>query len=139
MSNAILAQQASQKSMQHVQAKDKSAWLSLFTHDAVVEDPVGKSPLDPSGEGQQGIEAIASFWDNIIAHGDIRLEIKHSIPAGDECANFVHIEKTMGDLHISNDMIVVYRANAAGKICSLKAYWEYAAVEQQIIEKMAEH
>ena len=30
--------------------------------DAVLEDPIGPSPLHPEGAGHHGIEAIAAFW-----------------------------------------------------------------------------
>jgi ketosteroid isomerase-like protein len=137
MSNGLKAQAASQESMKHVMAKNKQGWLSLFSHDAIVEDPVGISPLDPTGLGQHGIEAITAFWDNIIAPGDITLTINASIPAGDECANLVNIVKVMGELRIENDMIVVYAANDQGLITSLKAYWEYAVVEAQITAQLS--
>jgi len=39
---------------------DKSAWLSLFTPDAIVEDPVGTEP-------HAGEDRISSFWDVFIA------------------------------------------------------------------------
>ncbi|CAH0993394.1 hypothetical protein SIN8267_03543 [Sinobacterium norvegicum] len=137
MSNCLKAQAASQQSMMHVMAKDKQGWLSLFSPDAVVQDPVGVSPLDPTGLGVQGIDAISTFWDNFIASGDITLTINTSIPAGDECANLVNIVKVMGDLRIENDMIVVYAANDQGQITSLKAYWEYAKVEAQITAQLS--
>ena len=42
-------------------AKDKKNWLALFDDNAIVQDPIGKSPLDPEGNGHQGIDAIEKF------------------------------------------------------------------------------
>ena len=53
-SSAHPAQSASIQSMRNVRAKKRDAWLALFAADAVVQDPVGQSPLDPVGEGHRG-------------------------------------------------------------------------------------
>ena len=68
------ARRAGQNSMRNVKAKDKTAWLALFADDAVIEDPVGVSPLDPSGQGHRGKAAIARFWDTVIAPGDVEMQ-----------------------------------------------------------------
>lgn len=44
------AQRLSMKSVELVRAGARDAWLDLFAEDAVVEDPVGVSPFDPSGD-----------------------------------------------------------------------------------------
>ena len=59
MSTEHPARLASQRSMDAVHKKDKQAWLDNFADDAVVEDPIGVSALDPTGKGQRGKEAIA--------------------------------------------------------------------------------
>lgn len=123
------AQTASFQSGQFVAAGDKASWLALFADDAIVQDPVGVSPLDPSGEGHKGKAAIANFWDTLIALGKISFDIVSSHPAGDECANVIHMVNRMpGDLTLKMDMVVVYTANAEGKLVRLKAYWDYEAV-----------
>jgi ketosteroid isomerase-like protein len=128
-----LAQQASFNSIKYVKAKNKEAWLDLFAEDAVVEDPVGVSPLDPSGLGHKGREAIAAFWDLAIAIGDIEFELKESHPCGYECANSAKLTKKLSeDIAIVTDLVIVYRVNDDGKVCSLKAYWEYEKVQQQL-------
>ncbi|WP_372865323.1 nuclear transport factor 2 family protein [Spongiibacter sp.] len=133
MAYGKLALEASRRSGEYVSAGDREAWLSLFADDAVVQDPVGVSPLDPSGEGHKGKAAIGAFWDMIIAPGSIDFTIVSSHPAGDECANVVHMVNTMpGDMKVVVDMVVVYTANAEGKIVSLKAYWDYDKVMSQL-------
>ena len=86
------ARLASQRSAAAVQAKDKDAWLALFADDAVVQDPVGKSFLDESGEGHRGHDAIGAFFDNNIAPVEtISFELHDSFAAGDEVANVATI------------------------------------------------
>ncbi|MBW2941643.1 nuclear transport factor 2 family protein [Zhongshania aquimaris] len=133
MGNAQLALAASRLSGQYVEQGSKAAWLDLFAEDACVQDPVGKSPLDPSGLGHIGKAAIADFWDMVIAAGDIEFTIMSSHPAGDECANVVKMVNNLpGDIKMELDMVVVYTANGDGKITSLKAYWDFDAVQQQL-------
>ena len=73
------AQELGFLSREYAVGKDKAKWLNLFAEDAVVQDPIGVSPLDPSGEGHKGLEAIEAFYDNIIANGDLIFEIKDSV------------------------------------------------------------
>jgi steroid delta-isomerase len=127
------AQRASANSMRNVKAKDKSAWLDLFADDAVVEDPVGVSPLDPSGLGHRGKEAIGRFWDMVIAPGDTTMTVRESYPAGDECANVVSLVNSMpGGTEIAVDTVICYRVDSRGKLVSLKAYWEFEKVAAQL-------
>ena len=57
------ARRAAWRSIDAVARGDKQAWLDNFADDAKVEDPVGKSALDPKGEGFRGKDAIAGFWE----------------------------------------------------------------------------
>ena len=127
------AQELGFLSREYAVGKDKAKWLSLFAENAVVQDPIGVSPLDPSGEGHKGLEAIEAFYDNVIANGDLIFEIKESIPCGDECANFAHITNKINGAEIKTKMIVIYRVNSDNKIVSLRAFWDYAAMEQQLL------
>ena len=127
------AQQAGAESLAAVRARDKAAWLALFAEDAVIQDPVGVSPLDPSGLGHRGKEAIGRFWDAVIAPGQLETTIRESYPAGDECANVAtFVNHLPNGLKIATDLVVVYRVDARGKIVSLKAYWEYAKIAEQL-------
>ena len=74
------AQELGFLSREYAVGKDKAKWLSLFAENAVVQDPIGASPLDPSGEGHKGLEAIEAFYDNVIANGDLIFEIKGFVP-----------------------------------------------------------
>ena len=48
------AREAGTRSRAAVAAKDREAWLALFTDDAIVADPIGPSPLDPEGRATAG-------------------------------------------------------------------------------------
>lgn len=127
------ARRAAESSMRNVKAKDKSAWLALFADDAVVEDPVGASPLDPTGQGHRGKAAIARFWDTVIAPGDVEMTVRESYAAGNECANVVSLVNRMpGGVEIGTDCVIVYRVDEAGRIVSLRAYWEFEKIAAQL-------
>ncbi len=126
MANEHPARAASQRSMRAVQAKTKEAWLDLFTDDAIIEDPVGVSPLDPDGKGQRGKAAISAFWDAHIAPNHIAFDIRHSYAAGNEVANVGTITTTLPNgAQALAEGVFVYRVNDAGKIISLRAFWEF--------------
>src|SRR5215469_5432668 len=76
---ATTALELARRSQAAVTAKDRAAWLSLFAPDAVLEDPIGPSPLDPGGAGHRGLAAIAAFYDTVIAPSErIIFEIERS-------------------------------------------------------------
>ena len=126
------AQELGFLSRDYAVAKDKQNLLDLFAEDAIVQDPIGKSPLDPVGEGHKGKEAIENFYDTVIANGNIEFNILESIPCADECANFAQIINIVGDVKIETKMIVIYRVNSDDKIVSLRAFWDYQKMEDQL-------
>ncbi|MBW1884069.1 MAG: nuclear transport factor 2 family protein [Deltaproteobacteria bacterium] len=122
------AELAFERHVAAVHSGDREAFLANFADNAVVEDPVGPSPLDPSGEGHRGRSAIAAFWDLIIGPGSVRFEIERAYACGDEVANVGWIYNTLpdGGGEIAAEGVFVYRVDAEGKLVSLKAYWDYA-------------
>lgn len=137
MPNCYLALEAGRKSGEYVVAGRRQDWLDLFDDNAIVQDPVGVSPLDPTGNGHQGKAAIAAFWDMAMPNGIHSFEIRESHPAGDSCANVITLSNKMPDgTVISTDCVAVYTANDAGKIISLRAYWDFNKLAAQL-EKMA--
>jgi len=120
------ARAASQRSMRCVEQKTKAAWLDLFADDALIEDPVGISPLDPEGKGHRGKAAIGTFWDTFIAPSDIKFDIRHSYAGGNEVANVGVITTTTPDGTTAlAEGVFVYKINDAGKLVSLRAFWEF--------------
>lgn len=126
------AQELSFLSRDYAVAKDKKNWLALFDKNALVQDPVGKSPLDPEGNGHKGLAAIEQFYDTVIANGNIEFTIIESIPCGDECANYAQIVNRIDEVKIETKMIVMYRINSNNKIESLRAFWDYQKMEGQL-------
>ena len=132
MNHKTKAQELSFLSRDYAVAKDKESWLALFDDNALVQDPIGKSPLDPEGNGHKGIAAIEKFYDTVIANGNIEFTIVESIPCGNECANYAQIVNLSGDIKIETKMIVIYRINSNNKIESLRAFWSYQKMEEQL-------
>lgn len=120
------AQDLGKASMAAVEVHDREAWLALFAEDAVVQDPIGPSAFDPEGKGHRGPEAIASFYDNVIAANEsIKFTIHQSFLCGDEAANVGVIRITFaGGSAVEVDGVYTYRASPEGKIAALRAYWE---------------
>ena len=126
------ARELARRSQAAVAAKDRDAWLSLFASDAVVQDPIGPSPLDPLGAGHRGRDAIAAFYDNVIAPPErITFEIERSYQCGDEVADVGVIRTTLaGGQHVALVRgVYTYRSNGDGKLAALRAFWEFDAVE----------
>jgi steroid Delta-isomerase len=120
------ARDLSVASMNAIEAGDREGWLALFTDDAVVEDPVGPSPFDPEGAGHRGREAIAAFYDAVIASGKVSFAVRESYATGDECANVGTITTALPDgSHAIVDGVYFYRTNGAGKLAALRAFWEF--------------
>ncbi len=125
MSTEHVARAASQRSMDAVHAKDKEAWIANFAEDALIQDPIGISPLDATGEGHRGKEAISAFWDNQIGPNRIVFNIRESYACGNECANVGTITIMMdGGLTTLVDGVFTYYVNDDGQVTALRAYWE---------------
>jgi steroid delta-isomerase len=115
-----------------VTARDREGWLALFADDAVVADPIGPSAFDPEGKGHHGREAIAAFYDTVIASSEaITFEITQSYLCGDEVADVGIIRTTLaGGTHQAIVRgVYTYRSNGAGQIAALRAFWEFDALE----------
>ena len=115
-----------------VAAGDREGWLALFADDAVVADPIGPSPFDPEGKGHHGRQAIAAFYDNVIAANEgITFEITDSYLCGDEVADvgIIRTRLTGGTHEAVVRGVYTYRANGAGKLAALRAFWEFDALE----------
>jgi ketosteroid isomerase-like protein len=107
--------------------KDKAAWLALFAEEGWIEDPVGVSPIDPTGQGHHGPAARDAFWDKTIATvATFVFEIHDSFAAGNECANTGVIRMTMNNGYVIDcEGAFVYRVTDAGTLLSLRAIWEF--------------
>jgi steroid delta-isomerase len=128
----LTARELGIRSRAAVGARDRNGWLDLFAEDAIVQDPIGPSPFDPEAKGHRGKEAIAAFYDSVIASSEgIEFEIEQSYLCGDEVADVGIIRTTLaGGTHQAVVRgVYTYRSNGAGKLASLRAFWEFNAVE----------
>src|ERR1700679_3144657 len=129
---ALTARELGIRSRAAVQAGDREAWLDLFDPDAVVQDPIGPSPFDSEGTGHHGRAAIAAFYDQVIGpSAAISFEITESYLCGDEVADVGIIRTTLagGQHQAVVHGVYTYRSDGAGKIASLRAFWEFDALE----------
>lgn len=123
------ARRAALLSREYVRNKDKQGWLGLYAEDAIIEDPIGVSMIDPEGNGHRGPAAREAFWDNFIAPASIDIEIMQSFAAGNEVANHIKITTTidMGEGKALVQTVIgifTYHVNEEGKLLSLRGYWE---------------
>jgi len=120
------ARRAAQRSMAAVAAGRKSDWISLFTRDALVEDPVGPSMLDPEGQGHRGHDGIERFWDSYVGSvSRYHFQVKDSFANGPCCANILTITMTLaGGATMTVDCVIIYTVNGDGLITSIRAHWE---------------
>jgi ketosteroid isomerase-like protein len=111
--------------MDAVHRRDKQAWLDNFAEDAVVEDPIGRSPLDPDGKGHSGKKSIGAFWDRQIEPNRVMVNVRESYAAGSEVANVGTITVAMPNGAVTLvDGVFTYRVNDSGKVVALRGFWE---------------
>lgn len=120
------ARRAAQMSNATVAGGVKDDWLALFAPDALIEDPVGPSFLDPDGKGHRGQEAISAFWDSYVGMIEkFHFHITDSFANGPCCANVTTISTTLRDGSTMDiDCVLIYTVDEQGRIISLRAHWE---------------
>lgn len=112
-------------SLAMTKARDRDGWLALFEDDALLQDPVGPSPTDPSGQGHQGIEAIAKFHDSVIDRMEgFEYAIERSYTGGDEVALVVNFQISGSWGTTDMDLINIYKRSPNGKLASLRSFWD---------------
>ncbi|GIH93416.1 nuclear transport factor 2 family protein [Planobispora siamensis] len=129
MSGAHPAAVAALAAMEAVGAGDRDAWLAWYAPDAVLHDPVGGSPLDPSGTGLVGRAALERFWELTVAPNDVRFDVAAVHPAGDEAAVVASVTiRSPHGAQASYDGVFVYRVGDDGRIVAVRAYWDLQRV-----------
>lgn len=99
-------------------AKDKQAWLALFTDNVVHEDPVG------SGNLNRGLSAVAAFWDNFVS-SDVELWCEEPpIMCANEAIALMRCRVGPPDQRWESGRIVDHFVfDDDGKITSVRAFW----------------
>jgi steroid Delta-isomerase len=121
------ARRAARASITAVAEGRRDDWIALFTPDALVEDPVGPSMLDPEGTGHRGHEGMRGFWDSIISTAKgFHFEVRDSFANGPCCANVGTITITLDDAGttMTVDGVFVYTVDDDGLITSFRAHWD---------------
>lgn len=133
-----LAVRANLSSIKHAMEKNREAWLALYRDDAVICDPVGVSPLDPEGNGHLGKQAIAAFYDNVIAYAQFTMTPGTHLISGDyACAVPMKVVNELGEgVTTEVDLIGVYHVDPDGLIKSMHAYWDFGVLEKQLMAAM---
>ena len=106
-------------------AKARETWLSLWSTEGRIEDPVGPSFLDPVGNGHSGPEGLAEFWAKAVSTPDhMEFRFDRATAGGDEllCTGTIRT-------HINNQVMdaiggVIYKVDGRGLMLSLRAFWE---------------
>ena len=129
-----LAVEANKNSIKYAMEGNKEAWLALYTDDALVQDPVGVSLMDPTGEGHKGKEAISAFWDNVIGKANLDIRVNKRWTSGDHrccVAQVAHNDLGNGNL-TQCDMLAIYDVNSEGKITYMAANWCFDDMMEQL-------
>lgn len=133
------ARRAALLSREYVHNKNREGWLGLYADDAIIEDPIGKSMIDPDGKGHRGPAAREAFWDNFIAPANIVIDIIDSYAAGNEVANHVILTITI-DMEEGKSLlqkvhgVFTYEVDGDGKLLALRGYWETEDPRNQLRE-----
>ncbi|HEY1635463.1 MAG TPA: SgcJ/EcaC family oxidoreductase [Acidimicrobiales bacterium] len=102
--------------------KDREAFLGCFADDAEQIDPVPSAP-------NIGKEAIGQFWDNIVGMADkMEPQLDRLSVCGNEAALVFTMNARTGDGGGAIDIVDILEVNDDGKISSLRAYWDPAAM-----------
>jgi steroid delta-isomerase len=131
MSEDNLAMIAARSSWRAVQAGDKQAWLDLMADDICMEDPIGKAPTNPTGEGVKGKAAVSEFWDKNIGPSTIVITTHESYASeANEAAHVMTLDTTLSNgVKTRVRGIFTYRTNDDGKLANLRGYWTMAVME----------
>lgn len=110
-----------------VAARDVQRFVNNFAPDGVLEDPVGTPPV-------QGAQAIAAFITNLTApFSQIKPKVQEVIPCGQEAAvNWkINLTTTTGK-KLTVDGMGIFKFNQAGKLESVREFWDLAAFLAQL-------
>lgn len=109
---------------------DRAAWLSLFTSDAEVNDPVGSAP-------HVGVEAIGRFYDTFIGPNTITFQVERDVVFGMTVVRDLQVTTVMSTgatLRIPMHLRYVADDTAGQlKIARLYAHWELPSMITQLM------
>jgi steroid delta-isomerase len=124
MDTGRLPAEVARAAMAAVQEGQRETWLSLFTDDTKVEDPVGHLPA------LIGREALGQFWDQGIEPlRSVEFAISRQWEAGEEAMLLATVSVVAPNgVEVAYDGTFNYAIDASGRIASLRAFWDLPAV-----------
>ena len=102
-------------------ARDQDAYLGLFADGAWIEDPVGT----PRHEGADALRAFFEQTTSMADSMELRLTGPVRVAAG-ECAFPMQARPVIGGATYAVDIIDVMTFDDAGKITTMRAFWDPA-------------
>lgn len=110
-----------------LRAMDQKAWVDTFATDAISHDPVGAPPLE-------GHQKLAEFFQSITAaFREVGLTEDEIYIAGNGAAvKWTGRGISQGGKKVHFEGIDVFEINEAGKIQSVRAYWNPAEMMAQL-------
>jgi hypothetical protein len=124
MTSPTTAADLARASLSLVKAGRRDDWLALWDDDAVIEDPVGPSAMDPEGTGHRGAAAIARFYDMGIAGiRSFDFRIARMCLCGHEAAVLVNFDITPAQGERTQfDAMNIYVQAPNGKLAALRSF-----------------
>lgn len=106
---------------------DEAAFLDCFAAEIHSHDPYGAPP-------HVGHDGLRRFFHGIGgALASVTMELSHRYRAGDaEAVRFVARGTTKSGRAVAFEGIDLFRVDASGKICEIRAYWDQAALIRQL-------
>ncbi|WP_132993250.1 nuclear transport factor 2 family protein [Gordonia zhaorongruii] len=112
-----------------VAVHDKRKWLSLFSSDGIVNDPVGS-------DLHQGSEELGRFYDTFIAPNEVVFHPKHDIVCGAAVMRDLELEIRMTDrVILTVPMHLRYELTDDDRVRGLYAHWELPTMVAQFGSK----
>lgn len=110
-----------------IRAMDASAWVSTFAEDAITHDPVGAPPNVGHAQLRQFFEGIAGAFETVGLFED------QVFASGNEAAvKWTGRGTGKNGREVTFEGIDVFEINDEGKIQTIRAYWNPAAMMAEL-------
>lgn len=121
--NNPLVEAAVDAYFRHVSERDKEKWVALFDRNAAVHEPVGATPA----EGREGLEQVWQVFTGPFATFAIRSDEVFHAGSG-AAARWSASATSQSGARADFCGITVFEVDAEGRIQTVMAYWDPAAV-----------
>ena len=127
MMEKLTVEQAVKAYFKALRAMDVEAWVGTFAADAVSHDPVGSPPLEGHGALRAFLSGVLGLFERVGLQED-RVFI-----AGNEAAvKWTGQGRGKNGREVRFEGIDVMTVNEAGKIQTVRAYWDAGEVIAQV-------